>query len=148
MSGTIVESRSATSARRRPGRRARMRASSLAAAFAMYRASSRGASCTALTALTLDPGRHHGVVNDLAALFARVPEGWSQVDYDGRRWGVPRTVHGDGRSESILAEELGGTDLVSANLYRLTDNAVLKPCEMASEKVLDFLEGLVPARGA
>jgi hypothetical protein len=89
-----------------------------------------------------------GSVNDVSSLFARVLEGWSQVEYDGRSWGVTRTVHGDGRSESILAEELGGTDLVSANLYRLDGDDVLKPCEMPAEKVLAFLEALAPAGGA
>jgi hypothetical protein len=87
-------------------------------------------------------------VNDLSDLFARVPEGWSLVEYGGRRWAVTRTIHVEGRSESILAEELGGTDLVSANLYRLDGHDVLKACEMPDQKVLDFLEGLAPARGA
>jgi hypothetical protein len=81
-------------------------------------------------------------VNDLSALFARVPEGWSLVEYDGRRWGVTRTIHVEGRSESVLAEELGGTDVVSANLYRLEGEDLLKPCEMPEQKVLDFLRGL------
>jgi hypothetical protein len=87
-------------------------------------------------------------VNDLSALFARVPEGWSQVEYAGRGWAVTRTVHADGRSQSILAEELGGTGLVSANLYRLEDHDLLKPCEMPEAKVLAFLRGLTPARSA
>lgn len=87
-------------------------------------------------------------MNDVSRLFARVPEGWSDVEYDERRWSVIRTVHGDGRSESILAEELGGTDLVSANLYRVDGEDVLKPCEMPAEKVLAFLEALPPPRGA
>jgi hypothetical protein len=87
-------------------------------------------------------------VNDLGILFSRVPEGWSQWEYDGRGWSVVRTVHGDGRSESLYAEELGGTDVVSANLDRLHGEPVLKPCEMPEEKVLAFLEGLRPARGA
>ena len=87
-------------------------------------------------------------MNDVSDLFARLPEGWSVVEYDGRRYAVTRTVHGDGRSESILAEELGGRDLVSANLYRIEGEDVLKPCEMPSEKVLDFLEGSTPADGA
>ncbi len=83
-----------------------------------------------------------------AASSRVVPEGWSQVVYDGRTWAVTRTVHGDGRSESILAEELGGSDLVSANLYRLDGEDVLKPCEMPEVKVLEFLEGLAPASRA
>ena len=81
-------------------------------------------------------------MNDVGSLFARVPEGWSLVEYDARSWGVTRTVHGDGRSESILAEELGGTDRVSANLYRVAGEDLLKPCEMSAEKVLDFLHSL------
>jgi hypothetical protein len=84
-------------------------------------------------------------VNDVGALFERVPEGWSLVEYAGRRWAVTRTVHAHGSSESILAEELGGTDIVSANLYRLQAHDVLKPCEMPEQKVLDFLDGLTPA---
>ena len=87
-------------------------------------------------------------MNDVSALFARLPEGWSLVEYDGRRWGVTRTVGAGGRSEKLLAEELGGTDLVSANLYRVDGEDVLKPCEMPAEKVLGFLEGLAPPRGA
>jgi len=87
-------------------------------------------------------------VNDVSDLFARVPEGWSQVEYDGRSWGVTRTVHAGGSSESILAEELGGDGLVSANLYRVDGTDVLKPCEMPEQRVLAFLERLVPARGA
>ena len=87
-------------------------------------------------------------MNDVSALFARVPEGWSVVEYDGRRYGVTRTVHAGGRSESVLAEELGGADMVSANLYRLDGEDVLKPCEMPAGKVLAFLEGSLPADGA
>ena len=84
----------------------------------------------------------------MSALFARVPVGWSVVEYDGRSWGLTRTIHADGRSESILAEELGGSDLVSAKLYRVDGQDVLRPCEMPDQKVLDFLRGLVPARRA
>ena len=87
-------------------------------------------------------------MNDVSDLFARLPEGWSVVEYDGRRYAATRTVHGDGRSESILAEELGGRDQISANLYRVDGEDVLKPCEMPAEKVLGFLEGLAPAGGA
>ena len=87
-------------------------------------------------------------MNHLGNLFARVPEGWSRVEYDGRGWGVTRTVHGDGRSESILAEALDGSDLVSANLYRVDGQDVLRPCEMPSENVFDFLEGLAPPSSA
>ena len=78
----------------------------------------------------------------MGELFDRVPVGWSLVVYDGRRYAVTRSVHGDGRSESILAEALDGSDLVSANLYRLDGEDALKPCEMPAEKVIAFLQGL------
>jgi hypothetical protein len=86
-------------------------------------------------------------VADVREMFARVPEGWSTASYDGRRWGVTRSVGSDGRSQWLLAEELGGSDLVSANLYRVGDGDVLRPCEMPEQKVLAFLAGLTPEAG-
>jgi hypothetical protein len=81
---------------------------------------------------------------DYAALFDRVPLGWSEVVYAGRRYGVTRSVAAQGHALAIYAEELGGRDMVSANLYLTADGALLKPCEMPSAKVLDFLTGLEP----
>jgi hypothetical protein len=88
--------------------------------------------------------RQDGSVNEVGELCDQVPVGWSLVVYDDRRYAVTRSVHGDGRSESILAEALDGSDLVSANLYRLGGDDVLKPCEMPADKVLDFLRGWQP----
>ena len=62
----------------------------------------------------------------LEALVARVPEGWTAVSYAGRRWGLTRTTHVDGRSVSVFAEELGGPDVVSANVFRLSGGAELR----------------------
>lgn len=73
---------------------------------------------------------------DVSTLFGRIPQGWSRRRYDGRLYGVTRTVTADGRIQKIFAEELGGTDVVSANLY-LDDR--FHPCEMPAEKVLAFL---------
>ena len=80
-------------------------------------------------------------MHDLGALFAGIPVGWSVREYQGHRYGVTRTVSADGRIEKIFAEELGGTDVVSANLY-LGDR--FRPCEMPAEKVVSFLTGSVP----
>jgi len=79
----------------------------------------------------------------LRALFERLPEGWSEVSYDGRRYGVTRTVRLGGRQQSVYAEALAGTDVVSANLYlpRAGEEA-FRPCEMPAEKVRSFLAGL------
>lgn len=77
----------------------------------------------------------------MSNLFERLPVGWSVVEYDGRRYGVTRTVLAGGRSEKVLAEALDGSDLVSANLYRVEGEDLFKPCEMPAGKVLDFLRG-------
>jgi hypothetical protein len=81
-------------------------------------------------------------VDDLGALFDRLPAGWSVVTYDDRRYGVTRTIGVGGRTESVYAEALDGSDVVSANRYRVPDQDLLRPCEMPAEKVLAFLRDL------
>ena len=41
------------------------------------------------------------------------------------------------------AEELGGTDYISLNLYRTKAGALLRPCEMPEAKVIAFVRHLV-----
>ena len=84
-------------------------------------------------------------MTSLLELFERLPEGWSEVEYAGRRYGVTRTVRVGGRQQSVYAEELGGSDVVSANLY-LPDGGdeAFRPCEMPAAKVRAFLEGMRP----
>ena len=84
----------------------------------------------------------------MSSLVDHVPAGWSVATYDGRRYGVTKTVRADGRAVSVYAEELGGTDVVSANVYLVTDGEELRPCEMPAEKVLAFLRGAVFATQA
>ena len=81
---------------------------------------------------------------DVAALFDRVPLGWSVVAYAGRRYGVTKSAAVGGRSLKIFAEELDGSDVVSANLYLTSDAEQFRPCEMPAAKVVDFLTGLKP----
>lgn len=83
--------------------------------------------------------------NDLAALLGRVPEGWTLVRYAGRPYGLSRSDHAGGGAVSVYAEELGGEDVVSTNLYRTAAGHVLRPCEMPAAKVLAFLRGWTPA---
>ena len=81
---------------------------------------------------------------DLVGLLERFPPGWSVARYAGRRWAVTRTVRVGGRQQSVYAEELGGTAIVSANVYAPRDGeALLRPCEMSAERVLDFLRAAV-----
>lgn len=81
---------------------------------------------------------------DPRALFERVPPGWSEVLFDGRRYGLTRTVRLGGRVQDVYAEELGGTDVISANLYRTVEGDHLRPCEMPEQKVISFLAGWTP----
>lgn len=75
----------------------------------------------------------------LQTLIDLVPEGWTLVGYQGRPYGLTRTTRAAGKSVSVLAQELGGSDLVSANIYRTTSGDLLRACEMPQQKVLDFL---------
>lgn len=70
----------------------------------------------------------------------RLPEGYSEGVYDGRRYGVTIRRSEDSRRTSLFARELAGTDLISFNLYRMTTGKTsLKPCEMPAEKVIAFV---------
>ena len=59
-----------------------------------------------------------------------MPEGWTPVNYRGRPYGLRRTSRAEGRSVAVYAEELGGADVVSTNVYRTSTGDVLRPCEM------------------
>lgn len=77
--------------------------------------------------------------------LGQLPSGASVVRYQGRRYGLTIKEARDRRQLWLYAEELGGTDRISFNLYRLSSGAVrLKPCEMPAEKVIDFV---LEARG-
>ena len=53
----------------------------------------------------------------LSALLESVPEGWTRAIYNGRTYGLARTTRAGGRSITISAEELGGTDLVTGTSF-------------------------------
>ena len=81
----------------------------------------------------------------LSALAERVPEGWTRAIYNGRTYGLTRTTRAGGRNITIFAEELSGTDLISANVYRTVEGDHLRACEMPTAKVLAFLRAWTPA---
>ena len=75
--------------------------------------------------------------------FDHLPVGGYGGTYEGRRYRITKAQMSNGRSQKLEAEELGGTDYVSFNLYRLaTGQALLKPCEMPEQKVVAFVTGL------
>lgn len=74
------------------------------------------------------------------AAFEKLPEGYSEGTYEGRRFSLIVRRSKDGRRSSLFAKELAGTDIVSFNLYRIASGrTLLKPCEMSAEKVVAFV---------
>lgn len=68
-----------------------------------------------------------------------LPVGYSEVIYEGRKYGVTRCDFNNRNSHKIYAEELGGTNYISLNYYITQKGENLKPCEMPKGKVIDFL---------
>jgi len=68
-----------------------------------------------------------------------IPKGYSTAIYRQKKYGVTRTNFNKGKSIKIFAQELGGTDFISFNYYSTVTSKSLRPCEMPSEKVIDFL---------
>ena len=81
----------------------------------------------------------------MRATLAAWPQGYFTASFRGRRYGVSNTSHAGGRSRKLYAEELGGTDVVSLNLYEPDHgHPALRPCEMPVEKVIDFVREATP----
>lgn len=85
--------------------------------------------------------------DDLGGFLARLdrlPQGYGEGVYEGRRFGVTLTVSADKRRQWLYGEELGGRDRVSFNLYLPSGRPALRPCEMPAEKVIDFVLNYQP----
>ena len=81
---------------------------------------------------------------EFLAAFDALPFGGYGGTYEGRRYRIVKSQFAAARSQKLEAEELGGPDTISLNLYRLaTGEALLKPCEMSAEKVRAFVTGVV-----
>ncbi|MBX2873786.1 MAG: peptide methionine sulfoxide reductase [Saprospiraceae bacterium] len=68
-----------------------------------------------------------------------IPNGYSEVMYEGNRYGLSRKDFNGGKSIKVFAEQLGGKDFISFNYYLTSEQHLLKPCEMPTEKVRQFL---------
>jgi len=76
--------------------------------------------------------------------FDALPSGAYGATCNGKRYRVIKSVLVSGRSQKLEAEELGGNDYISFNLYRLASGeTLLKPCEMPAEKVIAFVMDVV-----
>ncbi|MFX0541838.1 hypothetical protein ACEWPM_008895 [Roseovarius sp. S4756] len=71
-----------------------------------------------------------------------LPLGTFQRVAEGRRYVVTRSDFSGGAAQKLVAEELGGNDYISMNVYRLASGPLLKPCEMPEGKVVRFVLAL------
>lgn len=72
--------------------------------------------------------------------YDRLPSGYNEGHFKGRRYGVRKQISKDGKRGNLVAKELGGKDYISLNFYRLKSGiAKLKPCEMPEAKVIEFV---------
>ena len=78
------------------------------------------------------------VLNDLN----RIREGYSEGIYNQKKYGLTKTTFNNGKSIKFYGEELGGNDFVSLNYYITKGKELLKPCEMAEQKVIHFLQNV------
>ncbi len=77
--------------------------------------------------------------------LCRWPLGYFTAAYRDRRYRVTRSVLAGGRSMKLWAEELGGNDRISLNIYAPSSgDPALKPCEMPVDKVTAFVLGARP----
>lgn len=80
--------------------------------------------------------------NLIYKVIRRLPEGYSEALYNGKKYGLTKASFNDGKSFKIYGEELGGKDFISLNYYRTASNELLKPCEMPEQKVIHFLKNM------
>jgi len=78
--------------------------------------------------------------------FHALPNGNFEAHFQGRRYGVTKQLREGKRQAWFWAEERGGTDKISFNLYFLKSGARLKPCEMSENKVIEFVLCAHPIR--
>ncbi|MGR9286565.1 hypothetical protein [Rhizobium johnstonii] len=77
--------------------------------------------------------------------LAKLPDGYVDGYFGNRSWGVTVKRSEDGKRTWLYGEELSGSDIVRLNLYRVArPGPILKPCEMSSAKVIEFVLGFEP----
>jgi hypothetical protein len=84
------------------------------------------------------------VTSEFIAAFDALPSGSFKAQFEGRPYVVTKSALSKGKAQKLVAEELGGADYISLNLYRLASGPLLKPCEMPRQKVVTFVLGLTP----
>lgn len=72
-----------------------------------------------------------------------IRDGISKARYQDRIYIVNKSTFNDGNSFKLYAEEAGGKDYVSLNVYKTRETVHVKPCEQPISKSLNFLRDAV-----
>lgn len=80
--------------------------------------------------------------NSISTYVNKIPTGYSVGNYQGKKYGISKTIFNRGKSVKLYGEELGGNNFVSLNYYLTTTKELLKPCEMPAQKVVHFLKNV------
>jgi len=78
----------------------------------------------------------------LLTYIQKIPEGYSEVIYNAKKYSITKETFNGGKSFKIYGKELKGNDFISLNYYITSNKELLKPCEMAEQKVIHFLENI------
>ena len=69
-----------------------------------------------------------------------IPEGTSKAKFENRLYIVTKKTFNGGQSFKFFAEEAGGIDYVSLNVYKTSERIYIKPCEQPVSKSQKFLQ--------
>lgn len=69
-----------------------------------------------------------------------IPEGISRATFENRFYIVSRKSYNGGQSFKFFAEEVGGRDYLSLNVYKTKERIYIKPCEQPISKSQNFLQ--------
>ncbi len=83
------------------------------------------------------------MINSILYHIEKIAEGYSEGNYNNRKYGITKTIFNNGNSFKIYGEDLSGNDFISLNYYITKEKYLLKPCEMPEQKVVRFLENVI-----
>ncbi len=69
-----------------------------------------------------------------------IREGTSRAIFENRLYIVTKTIFNMGQSFKFFAQEAGGSDYVSLNVYQTKERTYIKPCEQPLLKSQIFLQ--------
>ena len=72
----------------------------------------------------------------------KIQDGSTNVEYQNKKYILSKQTLQSGKIVKIFADEAGGKDFISFNMYKLKTGWELKPCEMPVDKVVNFMEEL------